>query len=417
MKRPRWISSRWILRRLVTLPAIPFALVLPVVACMLDRWVKVRFGSMESTRIGHFSGNVELALCQLERERQSDHRPLVVLACVRNPIEHGSVSNLFLAELWSRRMVVLPWWLLGPAITVNRILFGTTSKFEIFNNTDRDVNRLLDDIPQSVFLTQDEIDLGWKSLEQFGIPRGALFVVIVARDRGYLLNREPHRDFSYHDYRNADINTFASAAMFLVEKGYFVIRIGRDVETRFEVQHPMVFDYSHSGIQSDFLDVFLVSECNFMVSTQTGIDSVAHFVFRKPTLMVNVAPVGVVLSSRVWCMATFKRFVDKVSGSELSLEQLGERNLIMETKSIDFLDEQVSVVDNTADEIRDAVEDMVLMLREGGMHHSSAEQSRFAQALKEVMGERYGEYHGDFCVQIGPRFLSSSGLIGSREKF
>jgi putative glycosyltransferase (TIGR04372 family) len=314
-------------------------------------------------------------------------------------------------------MVVLPWWLLGPAITVNRILFGTTSKFEIFNNTDRDVNRLLDDIPQSVFLTQDEIDLGWKSLEQFGIPRGALFVVIVARDRGYLLNREPHRDFSYHDYRNADINTFASAAMFLVEKGYFVIRIGRDVETRFEVQHPMVFDYSHSGIQSDFLDVFLVSECNFMVSTQTGIDSVAHFVFRKPTLMVNVAPVGVVLSSRVWCMATFKRFVDKVSGSELSLEQLGERNLIMETKSIDFLDEQVSVVDNTADEIRDAVEDMVLMLREGGMHHSSAEQSRFAQALKEVMGERYGEYHGDFCVQIGPRFLSSSGLIGSREKF
>jgi putative glycosyltransferase (TIGR04372 family) len=178
-----------------------------------------------------------------------------------------------------------------------------------------------------------------------------------------------------------------------------------------------VFDYSHSGIQSDFLDVFLVSECNFMVSTQTGIDSVAHFVFRKPTLMVNVAPVGVVLSSRVWCMATFKRFVDKVSGSELSLEQLGERNLIMETKSIDFLDEQVSVVDNTADEIRDAVEDMVLMLREGGMHHSSAEQSRFAQALKEVMGERYGEYHGDFCVQIGPRFLSSSGLIGSREKF
>jgi putative glycosyltransferase (TIGR04372 family) len=372
---------------------------------------------MESTRIGHFSGNVELALCQLEWEKQKDHRPLLVLACFRNPIEHGTISNSFLAELWSRRVVILPWWLLGPAITANRKFFGPTSKFEIFNNSDRDVNGLLDDIPQSVFLTRDEIDRGWKSLEQFGIPRGAPFVVIVARDRGYLLSREPHRDFSYHDYRNADINTFAAAAMLLVEKGYFVIRIGRNVEDRFEVQHPMVIDYSLSGVQSDFLDIFLVSECNFIVSTQTGIDSVAHFVFRKPTLMVNVAPVGVVLSSRSRCMAIFKRIVDRDSGSQLSLRQLGERNLIMETKSADFLVEQVSLVDNTGNEIREAVEDMLLMIEEGGMHDSSEEQTRFVQALKEVMGKRYGEYHGDFRVKIGPRFLGSSGLVGLPEHF
>lgn len=412
MKGLGWMSPKLIRRRIVTLPGIPIALVLPLMACALDRWVKIRFGSMESTRIGHFSGNVELALCQLEREKQTDHRPLFVLACLRNPIEHGSVSNLFLAELWSRRVFLMPWWLLGPAITVNRKLFGATSKYEIFNNSDRDINGLLDDIPQSVFLTQDEVDLGWKSLEQFGIPRGAPFVVMVARDRGYLLSREPHRDFSYHDYRNADINTFSSAAMLLVERGYFVIRIGQNVETRFEVQHPMVVDYSHSGIQSEFLDIFLVSECDFMVSTQTGIDSVAHFVFRKPTLMVNVAPVGVVLSSRSRCMAIFKRFRDMDSGEELSLRGLGERNLIMEAKSDDFLRARVAVVENTSDEIRDAVEDFMMMLRAIADDRSSSQQSQFVEGLRAAMGERYGEYHGVFRVQIGHRFLSSSALIG-----
>ena len=41
----------------------------------------------------------------------------------------------------------------------------------------------------------------------------------------------PNNDWSYHDYRNLDINTFLPAAEFLAEKKYKVIRIGtRDSE-------------------------------------------------------------------------------------------------------------------------------------------------------------------------------------------
>jgi putative glycosyltransferase (TIGR04372 family) len=235
---------------------------------------------------------------------------------------------------------------------------------------------------------------------------------MVARDNGYLSRRYPELDFSYHQYRNADIDSFREAALKLVDLGFFVIRIGQDVEKRFNCDHERVIDYPFSPIRSDFMDIFLSSECKFMISTQTGIDSVAHFMFRRPTLMVNVAPIGIVLSSRMGCMSIFKRYVEIESGRELGLMEIGERNLTMEVKTKSLSLSGVVLKDNTSKEICDAVDEMLLLMANPEQSNTSKLQMEFVQQLKIAMGDRFSEYHGEFRVRIGESFLIRSSLVG-----
>ena len=97
------------------------------------------------------------------------------------------------------------------------------------------------------------------------------------------------------NYLSNDIDNYKESAMYLAQKGYWVFRMGKGAKKRFDIDHPKIFDYAFSDYRSDFLDVWLMANCNFCISTGTGIDAVAT-IFRRPILMINYIPISNIVS-------------------------------------------------------------------------------------------------------------------------
>jgi putative glycosyltransferase (TIGR04372 family) len=118
------------------------------------------------------------------------------------------------------------------------------------------------------------------------------FVCIFARDDAYLKYIVPHNNWDYHNTRNSDIDSLIETTKYLIEKGFVVIRIGSIVKKSINFFHKRMIDYPYSGYQSDFMDIFLLARCKFVIGAGfAGLIHVAD-VFDTPILFVNTAEFG-----------------------------------------------------------------------------------------------------------------------------
>jgi putative glycosyltransferase (TIGR04372 family) len=138
------------------------------------------------------------------------------------------------------------------------------------------------------FSERDRI-AGQRKIEDLGVSQNKDIVCVFARDSAYLSSKDNSKDWSYHDYRDADINTYIPAIKYLVSRGYFVIRIGSTVLERVNYKSKSFIDYPYSNFKSDFMDIFLINISKFVVGTTSGITDVAT-IFNIPFLGVNYAP-------------------------------------------------------------------------------------------------------------------------------
>ena len=135
---------------------------------------------------------------------------------------------------------------------------------------------------------KQEIVKGKNILQKLNIKKP--FVCIFARDSQYLDTNFKYHDWSYHDYRDADINTYELAIKYLIEKGYSIIRLGSVVKQELTFKHPQCVDYPYSDFQSDFMDIFLVSQCEFAIGGHSGMLDICN-AFSKPRIGVNHIPI------------------------------------------------------------------------------------------------------------------------------
>lgn len=80
--------------------------------------------------------------------------------------------------------------------------------------------------------------------------------------------------------------------MWLLNKGYFVIRMGSKMLSPMLFTDKNLVDYPFCNEKSDFLDVWLFANCTYAISTATGPDLVAA-VYNKPILFINALPIAV----------------------------------------------------------------------------------------------------------------------------
>ncbi len=98
-------------------------------------------------------------------------------------------------------------------------------------------------------------------LKRRGWTEGEPFVCLIVRDSAYLGSSSLHAltggetRWSYHNYRDSDIYIFGDAARALIERGYWVIRMGQAVRKPFPVSHPHIIDYPFVEDRDDLLDI------------------------------------------------------------------------------------------------------------------------------------------------------------------
>jgi len=378
-----------------------------VVIHLIRPWVLVRWGELPSPRIGHFAANTELYLCERDAGINVPKQRHVDVFFMEPPI-----CNQQLATMWKRVLRVWPHWMLPSIRRVYRLIPGGTIH-EIGDNTqqDRDVHNLLDRFPPHLKFTAEEEARGAAGLRMMGIPNGTPFVCLIVRDDAYL---EAHqsKDWSYHNYRDSDIQNYVLAAEELADRGYFVLRMGAKVRESIKSSHSRVIDYAVNGMRSDFMDIYLAARCEFCISTGTGFDSVP-IIFRRPIVFVNLAALGYLYTFRAQIICITKHHFAVQKNRELTLSEIFTNGVGFSLRTSDYESKDVLLVENTPEEICDVVVEMVERLQ-GTWHqepNDDALQRRFWKIYPADAHDAYQDrpLHGEIRSSIGSQFLRVNG--------
>jgi putative glycosyltransferase (TIGR04372 family) len=232
------------------------------------------------------------------------------------------------------------------------------------------------------------------------------YICFIVRDAAFKSQAAGRRDWSHHNYRDNDIQTFQTAAVALAEKGYWVFRMGKIVQGKLHAEHPRIIDYANSPFRDDFLDIWLTANCLYAVTTGTGLDEVCT-VFRRGYVHVNQIPVGGIRSFTP-SIVSFKHLKWKSSGRYLSLREQIETGLVYALHSHKYNDAGVEIVNNTSEEILAAVMEYDAW-QQGTLteHPEDRElQERFWRILEEWPA--FARYHGVIRAQVSHCFLQKN---------
>lgn len=143
------------------------------------------------------------------------------------------------------------------------------------------------------FLDDKDKRMGEKILVENGISLGDWFVCIFARDGAYLDQERAHygkekMDWRYHDYRDSDINTLNLAIQEILDRGGWVIRLGKIVAREMSFKHPKVIDYPFTEWRSDFMDIYLQYRAKFVLSSSSSGATDVVALFNTPYCGVNM---------------------------------------------------------------------------------------------------------------------------------
>ena len=338
------------------------------VLILIFPFYKIRLVGLFSDRIGHYAMNTELLLCYLDKIRSTERRVKYLFYTRDAPI-----CNEQLHKMWKRTICILPMTKLAGfvdrsmfAILKSRYKNRELKRFETPNGY-QDLNgRLRNHVSHLQFHSEEE-KCGKMLLSELGIPVNARFICILARDAAYLKKHFPNNDWSYHSYRDCDIENFKKAATYLANKGYYVLRMGKNVIKSFAINHPNIIDYANHSLRSDFLDIYLSAHCTFFISTATGLDAVPQ-IFKRPVLLTNIAPFNQQL--QYWYPCEFfvtKKIFDYKKNKFLSLKEI--ENVVAQTQNFQnkFKELNWYITENSDEEILDAVKEMEeKVISEGG---------------------------------------------------
>lgn len=328
-----------------------FATLIVIIIRLIKPIVLIRYGNLFSNRIGHFAGNTELYLCEKDAKINIPQKFILDLFYVEKPI-----SNYQLLKMWNRHLIILPSWLICRVKIINELIPGWKIHEVGHNaNMDRDIHNLLDKYPPHLKFTSEEEIKGQEQLKNIGLSYNEKFVCLFVRDNAYLNSYQPEHDWSVHDYRDANIQNYILAIQELINRGYFVIRMGAKVKEPVNFKNPKFIDYAYNGMRTDFLDIYLGAKCEFCISSSSGWDAVPGFLFRKPVLITNLVPVGYLQTFSNKYIVMIKGHYNIDEDRYLKFSEIFEKGLGYNLEGSVYSLKKVKLIENSPDEIREAV--------------------------------------------------------------
>jgi putative glycosyltransferase (TIGR04372 family) len=222
-----------------------------------------------------------------------------------------------------------------------------------------------------------EIDeAGRAFLRHIGVPEDGWFVALHVREPGFYRENLP---WAHNKARNAQIENYLPAIETITARGGWVLRMGDPTMTPLPPL-PQVFDYARSPDRRDWLDVFVFARCRFFLGTASGPMNVAR-AFCRPVAATDYFPVG------TWPFGAQDVFIHKLhretaSGRLLPICEVTRPPLLAAWNPLVYEGHGIEVVDNTPEEIVDAVLEMFEVLHGGRTY--SAEEAALQQKFQRL---------------------------------
>lgn len=246
---------------------------------------------------------------------------------------------------------------------------------------------------------KDEVQKGEDRIREMGLQEP--FICIATRTSDY--HREHFGSDATGEGRNVSIEIYDKTLTFLREKGYMAVRMGREKP----LKHPIDNCVDYSGFWGDeFLDWYIASKCSFFVTTDSGIFALGELSHR-PLIIFNVASNLLGASGFEYTPYDIylpRKLFSKKENRFLSLwESLPfEKELYFRFTRENCEEMGVEVVMNTSDEVRDAVEEMMLRLE--GKWEDTPEDIMNYKRYEEIQRKRieWMEKQYDMSWKFGP---------------
>ncbi|MEW6329834.1 MAG: TIGR04372 family glycosyltransferase [Pseudomonadota bacterium] len=246
--------------------------------------------------------------------------------------------------------------------------------------------------PSLLTLNKADHDRGWDCLKALGVPEGAWFVCVHARQSNDKQN-------TAHSSRDVDIFTYLAAIEEITNRGGWCIRLG-DNAMRPLPRMKNVVDYALLDIKSEWMDVFLCASCRFFLGSSSGLSNLAG-VFGAPCVLANLVPLSVRpvknsdlgIPKLLWSEGE-KRFL---RFKEILDSPVGQANFFAPS----FQEAGLTIVDNSPDEIKDLTIEMLDIIENKAVYSKNDEemQNRFKSFF------RSGHYGYGAESRVGRDFL------------
>ena len=415
------------LKKTVTLIKIflclPFYIIAPVILIMvylISPWFLVRFQPLQSGRIGHFALNTELYCCERDMSINLPNKPYLDLFYCHD------ICNKQLAKMWKRELKVFPRWLLHPIFKTNSFFskfFSILVRREFLESMSncvdfpalkqgaiRDVKDLLKKSKPHINFSSEEEIIGKEQLKKFGLSQDSKFICLHVRDEAYL-NNYLGKDWSYHDYRNVEIDDFILASEEITKRGYFVFRMGKKVKKSIKTSNPMIIDYANSGMRSDFMDIYLGANCTFLLSTSSGFNSIST-IFRRPIATITV-PLSILETFVDNSLSITKHHYSKKKKRNLTLSEISFSDIAGLRRTEEYEKRGIELIDNTPEEIRDLALEMIDRL-EGNWKFDETDNKLQEKFWSIYLSSDYNKFfndrqlHGKIRGKFGAKYLRNN---------
>jgi putative glycosyltransferase (TIGR04372 family) len=374
---------------------VPIAVIVVPVIRLIRPWILIRWGNFISHAFGHFALNTELYLCERDRGINRPKQKCVDLPFFGDP----RVSNTQLLKMWKRAMKTYPASPLKAIAWLNDIIPGGAAHNIRFTANDRDVMNLMAGSEAHISFTDEEEERGRRFLESVGIKDGTPYICLNVRDSGYY-NRFSSNALQGH--RDSSIENYVLASEALVDRGFFVLRMGRMVQAPLVSSRKEIVDYAHKGMGDDFLDIYLGAKCYMCLSSGSGFDAIPAL-FRRPVSFVNYVPVEIPNSSQTYLVYVSKGHFDIKTGKQLTFREILSRNVRFRPRASPeaYINNGVSLKENSPEEILDVAVETVDRLQGTWMTDPVGEklQGRFREIMPKI------QPHGEIFIRYSENYL------------
>jgi len=362
------------------------------------KYKTVKINIMTTNRVGHLACEIE-PLLRLNQNGEEDC--LYIFISDALPVANTylydllkSYSNIIESPFWfrlygTRPMLLDDYFYAEFPYDLNHTLRGK-NPLEINAQGTKNLIEIYQSTTEVVKVPEEDVAFGWSLLAKLGISKQDKIICLHLRDSNYLSNKFPQRDFSYHDYRDTHIDSYRLAIEYLIEEGYKVIRIGANSNQSIALGSANYFDFCHERDveYGDFLEIFLLSICDFFIATTSGPLSVAA-IFETPTIIVNSVPFlpGFGQNSRFIPKRLLQHglevsMLDVCAGKTLSASD--SKPLIFTFDSKGLSENGYEYMDNSEDDIYDAVKEFSLQIKNRKLNNDLTElQKQYVKLLPE----------------------------------
>jgi putative glycosyltransferase (TIGR04372 family) len=348
--------------------------------------------SVITERVGHFAAEIDCFL-KLQALGRLPHRHYFVTA------PRGRLANDCLADYWANKL---------PLVREPRscALLAAMGRLGLMQHDVTDyiltvhgaatyyrVNAEWAGRPPILKLSSEHALRGRARLSELGLPQDAWFVCVHVREGGYSAGDE-----KVHAYRNAELQAIVPAIRAIVERGGWCIRMGDPATTPLPVMAGAI-DYAHHPLRSAEMDVFLCASCRFFLGNTSGL-FILSSVFGVPCALANLVPLSI-MGYAPGDLSIPKLLVREREQRILSFPEAFSSPASNYRMGRMFQEAGLGVVDNTPDEIRDLVVEMLDRLEGGAESYAALEPLQ--DAFKRLL--RPGHYCYGAQSRIGARFL------------